>query len=938
MEDVWVALDLETTGLHADSDEIIEIGAVKFRGEETLDTFHTLVNPRRRIDDFIKRLTGITQQEVDGAPPFSSVSGDFASFVGSSPVIGHNVGFDLGFLNKKGMNLPNPRCDTWDMAYVLYPGLPEYSLERLAAQLGAPNPRPHRALEDALATRDVFNILARKAMELDVYALAEMQRLAGRSSWVLAYLLRGLESQKLYSGARGGPPLAEEGGVTGLDVRELVGRLQQERAIRSNQNTRKVDVDFVASLLQEDSPLAGAMEGFDERPEQVAMARAVANAINEGQRLIVEAGTGVGKSIAYLLPALMYASMNNKRVVVSTNTINLQEQLVSKDVPVLLEALAGISEVSAQDVRYTQLKGRANYLCHRRWSRMRSNETLSENEARLLAKVMVWMRETTTGDRSELNLGHRSAAAPWDRLSSQGAVECLGLGGPCFLRAARERAAASHLVIVNHALLLSDVMAEGSLIPDYDILVIDEAHHLEEEATRHFGFELARSRLDEHAQSLGGERGLLSEAVAAFRGSNAALSRRDSVEKVAAETNNLIPRVRDHIATLFAALGEETGGVDQAGDYRVTSGTRAQPGWSELEIQWENVDVALTELGSNLRSLHVALEGLDEANLVNYEGLLGEVSNATQLNAEIRQQLKEFIPQPKPDGIFWVRRHAQSGDLILHMAPLDVGEALDSLLFSQKECVVLTSATLSADVWTKDFSHVHERIGLQEAEELLVGSPFDYPNSALICVPEDMPEPNSWAYQEALEQAISDAALAANGRTMALFTSHASLQSTARAIRERLRSRGISLLAQGVDGSPQQIVRRFLENPNSVLLGTASFWEGVDLAGESLQVLLVARLPFNVPTEPVFEARSELYDNSFIQYAVPQAILRLRQGFGRLIRTKTDRGVAVILDRRIVSRRYGKSFLTSLPPGEFRSSPLYQLDDDIRRWIGPGVC
>ena len=930
LEDVWVALDLETTGLHADTDEIIEIGAVKFRGPETLDTFHTLVNPRRRLDDFIKRFTGISQQEVDSAPPFSAVSGDFASFIGSAPVIGHNVGFDLGFLEKKGMNLPNARCDTWDMAYVLFPGLPEYSLERLAARLDAPNPRPHRALQDALATRDVFNILARKAMELDIYALAEMQRLAGRSSWVLAYLLRGLEAQKLYTTARGGSPQADEGGVTGLDVRELGRRLQQERAIRPNQNTRKIDVDFVASLLQEDSPLADAMEGFDERPEQVAMARAVANAINEGQRLIVEAGTGVGKSIAYLLPALMYASMNNKRVVVSTNTINLQEQLVGKDVPVLLEALAGISEVSAQDVRYTQLKGRANYLCHRRWSRMRSNETLSENEARLLAKLMVWMRETTTGDRSELNLGHRSAAAPWDRLSSQGAVECLGLGGPCFLRAARERAAASHLVIVNHALLLSDVMAEGSLIPDYDILVIDEAHHLEEEATRHFGFELARSRLDEHAQSLGGERGLLNEAVVAFRGSTAALSRRDSVEKVAAETNNLIPRVRDHVATLFAALGEETGGADQAGDYRVTSGTRAQPGWSELEIQWENVDVTLTELGNNLRSLQVALEGLDEANLVNYEGLLSEVANAAQLNAEMRLRLNEFIPRPKPDGIYWVSRHAQSGDLILHMAPLDVGEALDSLLFSQKECVVLTSATMSTD---GSFDHVRERVGLQNAEELLVGSPFDYPNSALICVPENMPEPNSWAYQESLEQAISDAALAANGRTMALFTSHASLQSTARSIRERLRSRGITLLAQGVDGSPQQLVRRFLENPNSVLLGTASFWEGVDLAGESLQVLLVARLPFNVPTEPVFEARSELYDNSFMQYAVPQAILRLRQGFGRLIRTKTDRGVAVILDRRIVSRRYGKSFLASLPPGKFRSCPLYQLDDEVRHWI-----
>ena len=308
-----------------------------------------------------------------------------------------------------------------------------------------------------------------------------------------------------------------------------------------------------------------------------------------------------------------------------------------------------------------------------------------------------------------------------------------------------------------------------------------------------------------------------------------------------------------------------------------------------------------------------------------------EIANAQQVNADLRQKLAEFVPQPKPDGIYWVTRTGQSRDLTLRAAPLHVGETLNELLFSQKECVVLTSATLSTN---QNFSHIRERIGFDDADELLVGSPFDYPNAALICVPEDMPEPNSWAYQESIEQAISDAALAVNGRTMALFTSHASLQTTASSIRGNLQSRGITVLAQGVDGTPQQLVSRFLDNPKSVLLGTSSFWEGVDLAGESLQVLLVTRLPFNVPSEPVFAARSELYENSFNEYAVPQAILRLRQGFGRLIRTKTDKGVAIILDKRIVSRRYGKAFLKSLPPGTFKTCALYELEGEIKRWIG----
>ena len=930
LEEVWVALDLETTGLSSEDDEIIEIGAVKFQGQQVLDTYQTFVNPHRRLNDFIKRFTGITQADVSRAPSFSEVAGGLVSFIGSAPIIGHNLPFDLGFLDRKGLRLSNPRCDTWDMAYTLFPGLPEYSLTKLSKWLNAAHSRPHRAAEDALATKEVFLKLMDKLSELDINTLAEMQRLAVRSSWVMSYLLRRLETDKVTEGE------VTTVGITGLDIQALTKRLQRPRALRPNRETRQLDVDFVASLLKEGSSLADAIPGFEERPQQVAMARAVAEAINQKKRLVVEAGTGVGKSMAYLLPALLYASSNDKRVVVSTNTINLQEQLLNKDVPTLLGALAQVDGVSVQDAKFTQLKGRANYLCLRRWSHLRSSETITENEARLLAKTLMWLQTTSTGDRSELNLGHRSAAAPWDHLSAQGAQECLGRSGPCFLRTARENAAASHLVIVNHALLLSDVMAGGTLIPECDILIIDEGHHLEDEATRHLGFELAQSRFDDYLRSLGGDRGLLNEAVAAFRGSSAAATRRSAVEKAAAEATAYLPRARENVARLFGIL---TGllsdlaedGSDQAREFRVTSTTRAQPGWSQLEIQWENVDVSLTELGNHLHELQISLDGLGEAGLVSYEGLLMALANAQQVNAELRQRLAEFIPQPKPDGVYWLTRNLHSGDLTLHAAPLQVGETLDKMLFADKECVVMTSATLSAN---GTFDHIRERTGIAQAEELLLGSPFDYPKAGLLCVPEDMPEPNSWAYQAALEESIAEAALAAGGRTMALFTSHASLQSSATAIRANLQARGIAVLAQGVDGTPPQLLKRFMEDPKAILLGTASFWEGVDLAGDSLKVLMLARLPFSVPSEPVFAARSEQYESPFNEFAVPQAILRLRQGFGRLIRTKTDRGVVVILDRRISSRRYGKAFLDSLPPVTFQMCNLGQLPQHIQSWIG----
>ncbi len=950
LEDIWVSLDLETTGLSPDTDEIIEVGAVKFRGQQTIDTFQSFVNPYQTLSSFIRGYTGIAQAEVDNAPPFSQVARELVQFIGTAPLVGHNVAFDLGFLSGKGLRLSNPRCDTWDLAFVLLPENREYSLSKLAASLGISHPHSHRAVDDAQATRDLFLKLAEMAAELDVFTLAEIGRLAAKSPWVLSYFLRRLETRTVHTRPRisptsagapapdspGQPALPSQTGVAGFDIRKIRGRLKNARALRPNRDVKSVDVDQLASLLDDGGPLASAMPGFEKRAEQIEMARAVADAINGSERLIVEAGTGVGKSLAYLLPAALYALANNKRVVISTNTINLQEQLLTKDLPTLVNALAGAEGVSVDELRFTQLKGRANYLCLNRWLHLRSSDSLSEEEARLLSKVLVWLGATATGDKGELNLGNRSAAAPWDRLSAQGALHCPGVNGVCFLRAARERAAAAHLVIVNHALLMSDLVAGRALIPDYDILIVDEAQHLEEQATRHLGFELGQGSFDDHFQSLSGDRGLLNRAVTAFRGSSAAETRRSTAVETTARITALLPAARDSVTAMFAVLGgildDVSNGASPFGqEARITAATRSQPSWSQLEIQWENADVSLAQLGKDLDALNTSLEGLDEAGLVDYEGLVIETLNTIQANAEIRQRLAEFVAQPGADGIYWVGRARRRGELTLHAAPLHVGEQLRTLLYEQKESVILTSATLSAN---GTFDHVRERTGFDDAEELLLGSPFDYPRAALLCVPHDIPEPTSWAYQSAAEQAIADSAVAAGGRTMALFTSHASLQAAARAIRGDLQTQGLDVLAQGVDGTPHQLVRRFLDNPRSVLLGTASFWEGVDLAGESLKVLLVARLPFTVPTEPVFASRSELYENPFMEYALPQAILRIRQGFGRLIRTKTDRGVAIILDRRIISRRYGRAFLRSLPPVTTETCALGELPNHVQSWLG----
>ncbi len=936
LEEEWVALDLETTGLSPEDDEIIEIGSVRFRGTETLETFHSLVNPNRELGAFIRRYTGISQEQVDAAPSFSRVAGRLESFVGRRPIVGHNIDFDLGFLAAKGVRFPGPRADTLELAYVLKPSW-EYSLAKVAAALGISHENPHRALGDAEITSQVFTLLVEEAGRLDEYALAEMQRLASRSSWVLAYLLRRLETHRMLEGRPPPGPDAErraQASVTGIDVSSLRGRLKRNRALIPNQTPLPIEVGQVRALLSRGGPVSRAMAEYEERAEQGAMAEAVTRAINDGKRLIVEAGTGVGKSMAYLLPAALYALQNNVRVVVSTNTINLQEQLLNKDVPAVAEALRGVDGVPIDEFRYSLLKGRNNYLCLKRWSSLRSSESVSSDEARMLSKLLVWMQGTGTGDRSELNLSG-GGWTPWDRVSAQGALDCNGVSGVCFLRHGRDKAAAAHVVIVNHALLVTDILTGGTVIPEHDVLIVDEAQHLEGVATDHMGFQVSQTGLEDHLDLLAGERGLLNRAALALRGSSAAQTRRDSLDAAAQRTIGVLPAVREGMAKLFGVLQRllptASGAQSRFGqELRITKSTRSQPAWSEAEIAWQDIDAALDELDAATSDLFTALDGLEDAGILDYDALLMETMGLRERTREIRNRLKEAIPHPEENGIYWLSRSSRSSDLEVNMAPVHVGNLLEKLVYSQRRAVVLTSATLST---REGFGHIIERTGFAEADELRLGSPFDYPKAALLCVPNDMPEPSAWDYQAAVEQAVMDAALAAGGATMALFTSHASLQSTSKALKGSLESQGFEVLAQGVDGTPHQLVRRFVENPKSVLLGTASFWEGVDLAGDALKVLLVARLPFSVPTDPVFSARSELYERAFDEYAVPQAILRLRQGFGRLIRTSRDRGVAVILDKRAVSRRYGRAFLDSLPPATRRTPALYEMPGEIRRWL-----
>lgn len=935
MDDTFVSLDLETTGLDPSRDEIIEIGAVKFRGNEVVDTFHTMVKPHRPLPYRIQILTGLTPRDVEAAPPLAVVLGGLVSFLGNHPVIGQSATFDLGFLSQKGVSLENRIYDTLELATILLPTLPDYRLSTIAEELGISSPIHHRALPDATTAKDVFLALLDKARALDTSIIAELDRLSEGIDWTVSHFFRQIAGEKL----------GDVFSATGELALNVLGQAREkEERLTPLPERKPLDLEELTRMLGSEGTVAQALHQFEHRPEQVAMMQAVAVAMNKGERLIVEAGTGTGKSIAYLLPVIFFALDNGVPVVISTNTINLQEQLMSKDIPNLARALEQGS------LRYTQLKGRNNYLCLRRWNLLRNGQALSLEEVRLLLRTLVWLATTLTGDRAELNL--RGEELPiWNRVCAQ-AESCLGVRCPyqrrghCFLYRARRKAEGAHLIIANHALLLSEIASGSKVLPEYSHLIIDEAHHLEEEATEQWGSEVRErdlggylNLLSEKSEGVAGEHyaGLLFELVGHFRGSSLSPSRQKEIEELAQSIHRIVEHGRDRVLEFFDALWRflEAHAEDQ-GEYehrlRLTTAVRRQPGWQNVALAAENLSLALGEIDSGLNRLYAMLEPLSD--VLDHENLMVELSSLIYRGGELRQRINSAVYQQgdgeseKSERIYWL---SSRGDILtLCAAPLHVGPVLKEDLFSRKECVVLTSATLSTE---GHFGYIKGRLGLEDASELLLGSSFDYMGAALVYIPDDIPEPGRPGYQQAVAQVLIDLCRATGGRTLALFTSHAALRASGEAIRAPLQGEDILVLGQGLDGSPRQLLQAFKANPRAVLLGTASLWEGIDVVGKALSVLVMARLPFSVPTDPVFVARSELFDDPFNEYALPQAVLRFKQGFGRLIRTRSDRGAIVVLDRRIKSKYYGAAFLGSLPLCVLKSGTVRQLPGEVAAWL-----
>ncbi|OLS40263.1 ATP-dependent DNA helicase DinG [Bacillus sp. MRMR6] len=933
MVNKFVVIDLETTGNNPKKgDKIIQFAAVVIENGMITERFSSLLNPIRSIPPFIEELTGLSDEMVESSPLFEDIAPKVNSMLESAYFVAHNVLFDLSFLQEELIQAGydgfyGSVLDTVEMARILFPTADGYKLTDLAAMMNLNHDRPHQADSDAEVTAELLLILLKKLSSLPNITTNQLFQLSGGLKSDLQQLMdeliaqrknvteSQLDSIKIFNGLA----------LKNKDHQVLYNEIIQEQVIYPIGDQEKTNL------------LKQGFKVFQKRTGQFTMMDSIYQAFVDNCHTLIEAGTGVGKSLGYLLPIAYFAKKNQLPIVVSTHTIQLQEQIISKEIP-LLEKMIPFH------LRYVLLKGRNHYLCLEKFSRSLTEENDNYDTTLTKMQILVWLTETVTGDRDELNLSSGGSIF-WNKIKSEPSLfvkSGLWKEEDFYIRA-KAAATDADIIITNHSLLLSSVFAEVSILPEFDYVIIDEAHHFEKVASRYIGHSidylttrLLISQFGHYEQKLLFYH--LEELVSAQHLDKSNLIRVNEISKLIMDLTYEIDEFFK-LTAIYAKL-KQSGKKGYRTKVRFSKDDNVKEKTALINSA-ERFAFLLKDLHQEIGKRLSLIEQNVESLSSNQKSKLEEISSFVHDLNELRNSIVNCFMNDTP-FVNWIEIdfRSQQNVTTFYAQPAFVSSALKDRFFDRKKSVVLTSATLTIN---NSFEYMMNEIGINQesTRKLTIPSPFEYKNQVQLLIPEDLPEINAVSNEEyviSITEHIITIAEATKGRMLILFTAHDMLKKTYELIKESGFLNDYAMIAQGItSGSRTRLTRNFQRYEKAILLGTSSFWEGVDIPGEDLSCLVIVRLPFSPPDEPLTEAKCQLISqqggNPFTEYSLPEAILRFKQGFGRLIRTETDRGIMVVFDKRVVTTKYGKAFLQSIPDVPVNKGKMDDLVDIIYKWL-----
>ena len=914
LEEDVVVLDTETTGLSFSQCGLTEIAAAKLRGREVVERFQTFVNPGMPIPKNIVALTHITDADVAHAPSAPEAVAALAEFVGGAPVLAHNAHFDRTFIERVpgGSKVSELWVDTLALSRIALPRLTTHRLQDMAEAFGCA-PVSHRAMDDVEALAQMWRIMLCGLTNLPAGLLEHLANMHPEVEWAYRPILSQLAL------ATPGVPFS----LVGVR-RELVGDLRpraREDAGSAEAVLHAPSAASVAAAFEPGGAVASMYESFEPRPQQVEMAQEVRDALGEQAMRAIEAGTGVGKSVAYLLPLALYAKQNNVTCGVATKTNALTDQLVTKELPALAAALPG-------GVSYHALKGYDHYPCLRRLDRAsvaelplaegaqngRSEATVAADMLTAIATTYAYVCESVEGDLDAL--GIRWGSVP-RRLLTVGAAECQHARCPyfpnlCLLHGARRRAASSDIVVTNHSLLLRNVAAEGRILPPIRDWVVDEAHSFEAEARRQWALEVSAERVRGAFEQLGGTKSGVIHAFSTLAASSeASMPALGLLAKAASTaTTAQVASANFFDAVRGLALVGKSGGYDTMNLW-LSAEVRAGGAWHEVE---ETAEAFVDRLDALTHDLAAAQRVCAEA----LPALPGDLEDVCRTFTDTRDAIKTIVEGTDESYVYSAevsRAKRRIGTERLVAEKLDIGSELADAWYPEVNSVTFASATMTVG---GGFDHFAQATGLSRLpagrhREVALESCYDFDTNMSVVVASGMPDPYAPTYLDSLENLLYDIHVAMGGSVLTLFTNRREMEQVHERLAPRLAEVGLEVDVQDRMGSTRRLRERFVNDKALSLMALKSFWEGFDAAGDTLKCVVIPKLPFASPRDPLVEERGARDKQAWRHYSLPEAVLSVKQAAGRLIRTSSDTGVLVLADARLTTKGYGKVFINSLP-------------------------